>query len=619
MEHWVGFGSTAAVIVRWMDLRQGEVPLGVREGTAPMDGSEAAWSAWEWFGEREALKARSLYLELEHTLDYVDHHAVVGRLERALRSGELIAYRVRPWAGGRVESGHPTYKPAQPKPPIPKPGAPGSTKTEAPTTFSVRWVDELGEAIADLEVIFSISGTRHKATTDRAGVAHYTDPGGSGFAWVEPVDLDALREAVRPRWDTIREGEVLIDAEAHVVTLREPVEGVSLVAEELETLSVQPYAERVRLLGEHFDLNKSFLVPEGLAGARAIAKDRARLRASALLIVGHTDTSGTEAYNDALSLERAQSLADYLTQNVDGWLVCYEASIAHQKRWGAKEDLLMIEAMHDSASRPVSDAPVRWYQRTRGLTVDGIAGPITRRQLIGEYMALIGAAVPSDVTMTVHGCGEAFPLEATGDDVTSAQNRRVEVYFFDKALGVQPPAPGATSKPGSPEYPEWVKRARRTEDYYINVVRQCLSVRLHNPERIIMPYARAVIVLSSGQFELQADEHGFIYIFLDACPERVRIQWGAIDSPISLPYTYDIIYDCDLGDAAHRDRRRLHNLGYNDSLSLDIAAKLFQLDYSVDLDEEGAPIGLYNGALPLATHRRVEQIYNLLECDASTS
>lgn len=47
------------------------------------------------------------------------------------------------------------------------------------------------------------------------------------------------------------------------------------------------------------------------------------------------------------------------------------------------------------------------------------------------------------------------------------ESRRVEAFYFDSDLGVEPPPPGKTSKRGSAEYPEWVRRAKRTEDYYL--------------------------------------------------------------------------------------------------------------------------------------------------------
>jgi hypothetical protein len=143
----------------------------------------------------------------------------------------------------------------------------------------------------------------------------------------------------------------------------------------------------------------------------------------------------------------------------------YGSGVPAEKRWGAGEDESMIEALADSSERDVSEAPVRWFQRTRGLKTDGIAGPETRGALVKEYMALDGTSLPKGTEVVAHGCGENFPVDATGDDVSDPDNRRVEVFFFDSVLGVQPAPPSKNSKPNSLEYPEWVKRAKQTVDH----------------------------------------------------------------------------------------------------------------------------------------------------------
>jgi outer membrane protein OmpA-like peptidoglycan-associated protein len=184
-----------------------------------------------------------------------------------------------------------------------------------------------------------------------------------------------------------------------------------------------------------------------------------------MLVVGHTDTAGKPSFNDPLSLERAESLKDYLTDNVDGWLKWYATSVSDGKRWGAIEDRSMIAALPDAASREKTESPVRWFQRTRGLKVDGKAGPETRTALIKEYMALDGTSLPKGIELVAHGCGENFPRDATGDEVEDPDNRRTEVYFFDEVLGIQPPPAAKNSAKGSAQYPEWVRRSQRTDDF----------------------------------------------------------------------------------------------------------------------------------------------------------
>jgi outer membrane protein OmpA-like peptidoglycan-associated protein len=216
-----------------------------------------------------------------------------------------------------------------------------------------------------------------------------------------------------------------------------------------------------------FDSNKSFLLPKGLAGIRGITSLYAENPGAQLLVVGHTDTTADPSYNNPLSLERAEAVTAYLTDDVEAWLAWYGYGKSDKKRWGAKEDNDMLSSLPDHATKPPNESSVRWFQRTRGLGVDGVAGDETRRALITEYMAHDGTSLPGDVQLTNHGCGESFPEfeETFGDEEAKAGNRRVELYFFDGSMGIQPPPPSTISKPGSLEYPEWVRRAQETHDF----------------------------------------------------------------------------------------------------------------------------------------------------------
>lgn len=228
-----------------------------------------------------------------------------------------------------------------------------------------------------------------------------------------------------------------------------------------------------RLRRMFFETNKSFLLPGAVGALRQIRELYGENNPSELLIVGHTDTTAEPSINDPLSLERADMTAAYLLDDEEVWLKQYETSIAEKRRWGAHEDELMLSAMPDFATKPADEEDVRWFQRTRGLTVDGIAGPKTRRELIHEYMALDGTSLRErrnfDITITTHGCGENFPLGDEGeeldpapeDEKEDASDRRVELFFFDVEFGIQPPPPGKNSAKGSTQYPLWRKKVTK--------------------------------------------------------------------------------------------------------------------------------------------------------------
>lgn len=262
-----------------------------------------------------------------------------------------------------------------------------------------------------------------------------------------------------------------VDDDGQEATTQVVVQSATAGEPQLRFLGAVPVVALARLRGTVFETNKSFLLPASVAELARIGDVYANVEPAELLVVGHTDTTGEPDINDPLSLERAKSTAAYLADDVDAWLDCYGSSVPALRRWGAHEDRLMLEALPDFGSKPIGEDSARWFQRTRGLTVDGKLGPETRRQLITEYMDVDGTSLKEprefDINVTVHGCGENFPLAdddseldpAPADETEDGTDRRVELFFFDREFGIQPPPPGDNSAAGSSEYPEWRDKA----------------------------------------------------------------------------------------------------------------------------------------------------------------
>ncbi len=61
-----------------------------------------------------------------------------------------------------------------------------------------------------------------------------------------------------------------------------------------------------------FDLNSAALRPESRTTLNQLANNFAQYPDNRLVVEGHTDSSGTDAYNQRLSEQRASSVADYL-------------------------------------------------------------------------------------------------------------------------------------------------------------------------------------------------------------------------------------------------------------------------------------------------------------------
>ncbi len=64
-----------------------------------------------------------------------------------------------------------------------------------------------------------------------------------------------------------------------------------------------------------FDFDSDRIRPQAATNLRSLATSLDKYPGSDLLIVGHTDSVGTDAYNQALSQRRANSTADFLATN----------------------------------------------------------------------------------------------------------------------------------------------------------------------------------------------------------------------------------------------------------------------------------------------------------------
>jgi hypothetical protein len=211
--------------------------------------------------------------------------------------------------------------------------------------------------------------------------------------------------------------------------------GVSLTTAETHTITLVAAVNRVRLVGMFFDLNKCFLLPSAMHGIRKIKAQYDEHPDANLLVVGHTDTSGKNDYNLALSLERANAVAAYSTDDVSAWAAYFETNKPAEKRWGLLEVQHMLTALPEGESPyypstptgiddSVSKAAVKAFREdTGGLAIDGIADAKTRKALIEAYMGLDGTTLPDGTSLTTHGCGENFPAEQEGDGVRAPENR----------------------------------------------------------------------------------------------------------------------------------------------------------------------------------------------------
>ena len=154
----------------------------------------------------------------------------------------------------------------------------------------------------------------------------------------------------------------------------------------------------------HFWFDKAFIEPCMRAVMRQVAKYAKTHEKEKLVIVGHTDESGNDNYNQALSERRARSAYAFLTYRVDP--AAKAAAIADwdqlrrqrttdlHDRWGTREYQYMLQDLGyypgnvDGNHGSMTDNAVRNFQGDKGLTVDGVVGDDTWAALIEAYMDL---------------------------------------------------------------------------------------------------------------------------------------------------------------------------------------------------------------------------------------
>jgi len=470
-------------------------------------------------------------------------------------------------------------------------------ESEKPVQFFARFVDDFGKPLMGFAGEFAHGGDpKCEMTFSGSDFTRMGELKGAKQAWLTFTDKanQDLVGQLKKSWKEVRGAadDTWKEKEGNLVEVLfkdSKLPELALEAEKKHTFMLRPPVALARLHGMYFDTNKCFLLPTAVASLKRLVETYALHPDSEVLIVGHTDTAGSEAYNLELSAERAEAMKAYLCDDADTWLGWYEENVRASKRWGQHEDLSMIDALVPDDEFE-GDSHVAAYQEWHNgetpdarqedqprskpdgweeLKVDGILGPETRRQLILDYMNLDGTSLEDDVRVVTYGCGEYFPLEdeegevdqnvANADDDDVKFDRRVEVFFFAKPFGILPPVPGVAdgessktatkAAKGDALYPEWRRRASRF--YAIDTESDGFRMRLCDWD--LVPYAnRPFAFCLEGYPEIRGttDENGFVIVdaqpagaqgFVEAWPDdefpEDTIRWSLSIDPVISPAT----------------------------------------------------------------------------------
>jgi outer membrane protein OmpA-like peptidoglycan-associated protein len=448
-------------------------------------------------------------------------------------------------------------------------------------------VDEVGEPLASQSIALAYDPATAQLTTDGDGQVRVQNPPGGSAGFLEFPAADAVRNELRQRWSKARNKPRLRPNRAvAVVSVTETLDEELSVDPGVRTVSLQPRVELVRFVGLFFETSKAFLLPSARAHLGKLQELYDAHPTSTLLIVGHADRAGSTSYNDKLSLERADAVAAYLQDDTSGFTKFYDASIAKEKRWGDREDRLMLQALDDGADLFATGDPVQAFRSSRQIQETGPTGPKTRDALVAEYMT-DDAVLPSTIELVTHGCGENFPEVPTADGVPEEENRRVELFFFSTGFGVQPAPPGKNSPPNSSAYPEWRRRAQQTSEFDLRLGEtRLLRMRLLDSDHEPLADMDVTVLHDFGSESSQTDSRGSFSVRIPARVESAVLvhDLGSVDLSLdALPPADD-----PLGIQV-----RLTNLGYecptDGNLGPETADALAEFQSDQELDPTGTP------------------------------
>jgi outer membrane protein OmpA-like peptidoglycan-associated protein len=348
--------------------------------------------------------------------------------------------------------------------------------------------------------------------------------------------------------------------------------GISLPAGERHVITLSgSRVFRVRLIGLHFETDKTFLLPGAMPGITRLKQIYDEHPGFKVLVSGHTDTVGTADHNVRLSEERARSIAAFLRDQVDEWMACY-AGKPSSLPWGVREDQHMLRKLEDddgafydgdidgiagSRTRDAVQRFQRFSNARRGthLVVDGVAGPRTRKALVAEYMAQDGTTLPEGTELETHGCGFFHLAVPTPPQTEKLANRRVEIFLFEDEIAPPPrqPCPGG----GCPEYPQWESQTIRTIDFELDSIdptsTKTLAIRLINDDD--EPLANTTFTLTAGgqTIEGTTDAQGLL---------QEEIPFDAQDGKLVLDmWSVDLEIDNLDASTVFGAKARLNNLG----------------------------------------------------------
>lgn len=262
-----------------------------------------------------------------------------------------------------------------------------------------------------------------------------------------------------------------------VVTDPQPLSGTATVTVSVgqtakASITLQSGSLIAKAFVVHFWFDKAFVEPCMFEVLKTVVTYANAHTDEKLVIVGHTDLVGDATYNQSLSERRGRSVYAALSYGRDKATALAEWNALRQltdravpsikDSWDVREYQYMLQDLDfysgniDGIQGPETDAAVRDFQGSQGLTVDGIFGDQTWSALIEAYLDQYNLTILETQfffncggeILKWLGCGEQDPVKNTQD--AWRPNRRTELLFVKASvLPCQVPLPDTFDLPES--------------------------------------------------------------------------------------------------------------------------------------------------------------------------
>jgi hypothetical protein len=319
-----------------------------------------------------------------------------------------------------------------------------------------------------------------------------------------------------------------------------------------------------------------------------------------LLVAGHTDTTGSDAHNQALSERRAENVYLYLTGQRDAWAQhCLEnqetADWQRVLQWTAEthgwdSDPGKVDNKYGPATSGARKRFRETYLEEFGIDLgqgsQSAADWAAYFDLYDAHLAeLLEVNAPGLVELRGRlrftepaqiGCGELWPNESVGVDGYSCRdNRRVDLLFFEDE---DVPPLGDDEVAGESLY----GNSRYVSEYLpVDVESAFERVVLHDAVGNPLPNVRWRARVGDAVLEdATTDDNGVASFLKRSLPSRFTLDW-APSPEADLLYHGEHLLDLASGDLEEGVASRLANLGYTHHDDLAENVSDLQLEFNL--------------------------------------